>query len=212
MLWSGVSPLHPVLFVSIAIMALIFGKLRGIALADEYPLSKGFLGLEHSASFEGVEALIEGLARLLRCPDTQLPKFLLWAILFVAGCFLFVAHCWNGFGFSIDGIWFESLMLSAEITATALLLIIVLRGVFVWQQFHRLLRRLYWHPTRAYYGIIRERRLPEDSGHRNPVKLFESRPSYAAMEYCLECARRLVWLGNKQANGKPLSDDSMSIV
>jgi hypothetical protein len=114
-----------------------------------------------------------------------------------------MANCWQRFGFSIDGIWFESLMALMAIAASALLLAMVMRGIFVWHQFNKLLWRLFLHPTRAYYSIARERRLPEDSSHRNPVRLFESRPSNVAAEYCLECARRLVWLGNKQAAFSP---------
>jgi hypothetical protein len=186
-----------VLFLAFAAVALVLGGGRRNALLRDYPLSHHFLGLEHCASFERIRELVDEVADKIDRPAAKLPLFWLALALYLVGCLLLAVHCWRLFGFSIDGMLFESLVALAAFVIAALLLIMVVRAVSIWLPLNRLLKRLYEHPTRAYYGIVRERMLPADSGNRNPVKLFQAHPGYGAVEYCLECARRLVWLGNK---------------
>jgi hypothetical protein len=205
---SGVSPLHPVLFLTFAAIALVLGRGRRIALLHDYPLSHQFLGLENCPSFERIKELADKVADRIECRMAKLPLFWLSLGVYLVGCLLLVVHCRRLFGFSIDGKQFESLVAVTAVVIAAMLLIMVVRAVSIWSPLNRLLKGLYEHPTRAYYGIVRERMLPADSGNRNPVKLFQSHPGYSAVEYCLECARRLVWLGNKYFRQRPQLEDN----
>ncbi|MBV8770736.1 MAG: hypothetical protein JO166_00205 [Deltaproteobacteria bacterium] len=191
-LGNGVSPLMPLIFLGTANLCLIGGDLWRLRLIEDCRIKPPFLNFEAAAqSFRGTEALEARVIHLVECSPWELPgTWLLIAL--IAGAFIYFG-CIRGLPFvSIDGWSFNLLFFLSAAFIYFYFSILLLRFVWVWRELHRLLRRLYWHPTRGGYSLLRLRSLPESSEQR--IRLIEPRPSLAAMEFCLEHARRILSL------------------
>jgi hypothetical protein len=92
---------------------------------------------------------------------------------------------------SLDGEEFYWLFFVVSFVVYGLFSIMLLRFVAVWAAFHRLLRRLYWHPTRTSYETLRADSLPGRKEDQR-VRLFEQQPSLTSLEFSLQCARNLL--------------------
>jgi hypothetical protein len=107
-------------------------------------------------------------------------------------CLLCLLRVRRGFpAVSIDGWPFHFLFVLSAIFIYFYFSVLLLRFVWVWVGMHRLLRRLYWHPTRNAYALLRVRSLPEQSENQT-IRLIEPRPSLTAMEGCLQFAREIL--------------------
>lgn len=93
---------------------------------------------------------------------------------------------------SIDGLAFYALFVASGFCIYLYFSTMLLRFVLVWLALHRLLRRLYSHPSRLGYGNLRNALLPKYEATN--VRLLEPRPTYLTIEFCLERARRILSL------------------
>lgn len=197
-LGNGVSPLMPLIFLGAANLCLIGGDLWRLRLIEDCRVKPPFLNFEAAAqSFRGTDALEARVIHLIECSPWELPgTWLLIALL--AAAFVYFA-CSRGLPFvSIDGWSFNLLFFLSAAFIYFYFSILLLRFVWIWRELHRLLRRLYWHPTRGGYSLLRARSLPESSEQR--IRLIEPRPSLTAMEFCLEHARHILSLLNLPAD------------
>jgi hypothetical protein len=73
--------------------------------------------------------------------------------------------------------------------------ILLLRFLLVWGALHKLLCRLYWHPTRSCYETLRVKSLPERPEDQR-IRVVEPAPSLTAIEFCLDRARAMLRMSN----------------
>src|SRR5262249_25344965 len=92
--------------------------------------------------------------------------------------------------YPIDGLWFDSAVRGSALLIYSAVAVIYLRFVLGWLALRALLRRLYWHPTRGAYELLRAS-LPGEASERKKIATLEPRPSYIAAEVALQCARRI---------------------
>jgi hypothetical protein len=104
--------------------------------------------------------------------------------------------------YSIDGGAFDWLFFLTALFIYVFFSILLLRFVLVWTATHRLLRRLYWHPTRSSYETLRTASLP-DRPEAQTIRLAEPRPSLTAIEFCLQRAREIVRVLERAAQKSP---------
>ena len=207
------SPLMPLIFLAISNFCLISGDLVRLRLLEECRIVVPFLGFEQEArSFQGVDAQEQRLVYLLECPPWQLPW--IW-LLFgsVLTAFIFFALSNGRPIWSLDGRTFDILFFLSAVFIYTYFSLMLLRFVCVWIALHRLLRRLYWHPTRAAYEKLRIKTLP-DRPEAQRIRLIEPRPTLTATEYCLERARDILRLSvvksENYAFSKPEDRSSVS--
>ncbi len=191
-LGNGVSPLTPLIFLGTANLCLIGGDLWRLRLIEDCRVKSPFLNFEAGApSFGGTDALEARVIHFLECSPWELPgTWLLIALLTVS--FIYFA-CSRGLPVaSIDGWSFNLLFFLSAGFIYFYFSIQLLRFGWLWHALHRLLRRLYWHPTRGAYSLLRVRSLPESD--TQTIRLIEPRPSLTATEFCLQCAREILYL------------------
>ena len=103
-----------------------------------------------------------------------------------------LATSWNSF--IVDGRAFEFFFALVALTIYLLFSLYGLRFVCTWTALHRLLRRLYWHPTGAAYETLRIKSLANRPDAQR-IRLFESVPSLKAVEESLRHARGILARG-----------------
>jgi hypothetical protein len=197
-LGNGVSPLMPLIFLGTANLCLIGGDLWRLRLLEDCRIKPPFLNFEAGAeSFRGTDALEAQVIHFLECSPWELPGTRL-LLGFLVISFAYFA-CSRGLPVvSIDGWTFNWLFFLSAGFIYFYFSILLLRFVWVWVGVHRLLRRLYWHPTRGAYSLLRARSLPESGGQT--IRLMEPRPSLTAIEFCLQCVREILDLLSSPAD------------
>jgi hypothetical protein len=208
--WNGVSPLHPLMFAGIAGLCMVAGNLRRVNLLEEQRIPPGFLGFDDGTeSFIGIAKYEREIIERLECPFFKLPlAFLIVALLVVAWLYFIVLREWSvklidnrKFYWLFSGIYF-GVYLAFSVS--------LLRLGSIWWSMRRLLHRLYWHPTRGAYEVLRKKTIPDRPDAQNIV-LFEARPSLTAVEGCLEFARTLLQCANSLGEKRrPISRNSLS--
>jgi hypothetical protein len=185
---NGVSPLKPLIYLGIAALALSLSHLRQVNYLEDYCLpGKGFLGFK-GASFEGLEGYEDKVARRLRADPLELPgAYFLLALVGVAMLYYLSKTYW--FKYALDGQAFGLFYTLSAGLIYAGLFMLLLRFVAIWAVLQKLLRRLYYHPTRGCYATLREKRLP---GLNDSIRLWEPLHSMTTVEGCLERARSML--------------------
>jgi hypothetical protein len=187
-LGNGVSPLVPILLLGGAGLLLVLCSLRRFNLLEECPLSSPFLNFGNG-SFEGLSKLEDRIRYLLECRPGDLPGA---PIILLAVTMVLATALWRGRpSYPIDGAWFDNTVRFAALFVYAAFTLVFLRFVSVWLAIRELLRRLYWHPTRGSYAALRKS-LPGEQTEKKRINTLEPRPSYTAVEACLQNARRIV--------------------
>ena len=184
---DGVSPLSAILLVGGAGLVLLVCSVRRLNLLEQCQIRSGFLSFGTTEkSWLGVGELEHRLRERLEGAPIELPGGSLFALggVMIVGWFLVIAS-----GKSIDGRWFDFLVGFAALGVFAAQSWALLRLVYGWRALRRLLRRLYWHPTRVAYEEF-QKHLP--GGQR--LKLTEPPPTTTALEYSLERVRQIVAL------------------
>jgi hypothetical protein len=184
---SGVSPLVPILLAGGAGLVLVLCSLRRLNLFEQCPLPSPFLNLK-STSFEGVTKLEDQIIYLLECSPLRLPGLPLLVPLFFA---IWAALRQGRGSYPVDGPAFDYALFATSLLVYAGFSVVFLRFTSVWLALRRLLRRLYWHPTRGSYESLRES-IPGDQTERKRIYLVEPRPTYTAMEASLQSAREIL--------------------
>jgi hypothetical protein len=197
-LGDGVSPLKPLIFLGIANLCLIGGDLWRLRLLEDYRVNPPFLNFEAGAeSFRGIDALEARVIDFLECSPWKLPGTRLLFVLLLVSFFYFASS--RGLPVAwIDGWSFDALFFPSAFFIYFFFSILLLRSVWVWIGVHRLLRRLYWHPTRNAYALLRVKSLPDQSDSQT-IRLLEPVPSLTAMEGCLQFAREILRMLDEQA-------------
>jgi hypothetical protein len=179
------------LFLAIANLCLIASDIWQLGLLEDCRVDLPFLGFAAGAeSFRGTDEAEARVVHLLQCPPWALPgSWLLYSLLLVA----FTYFWFSGWPpvYSIDGGAFDWLFFLTALFIYVFFSILLLRFVLVWTATHRLLRRLYWHPTRSSYDTLRAVSLP-DRPEAQTIRLVEPRPSLTAIEFCLQRAREIM--------------------
>jgi hypothetical protein len=203
-LWNGVSPLHPLLLIGIAGLCMAVCGLRALNLLQECRIKAPFLGIDRgTVSFFAIGKGEEEIAQRLECPFYQLPLArVINTIIIAAGVYFILLRQWNvneWFGWRtnpVDGPWFFWLFNTSFIVVYLLFSRSLLRFVTIWWSLRKLLRVLYWHPSRTAYEELRQKTVP-DRPEAQHITLFEPRPSLAAMEAALTFARDLLQSANE---------------
>jgi hypothetical protein len=175
-LTSGVSPLMPLLLAGIAAFSVVGCLLGRLTLLEDCPLEPPFLGFEGDApavsSFAGINQQEKRMIGLLECSPHCLPGMRVLLLSLLVGFVYFgIAKVWPTQ--SIDGGWLDLFFLFAGFSIYFFLSIMLLRFVLVWMALRLLLRRLYFHPTRGAYQVLRVTSL---SSEDNKIRLFRAPP------------------------------------
>ena len=187
---NGVSPLLPLLFLGVAALLLSICELTRLNLLEECVIGSPYLGFASEESFKGTDHHESRVVALLHCRSENLPNWALWIVLPPA-VFLY-------FGFlglkpiPIDGRYFGLFFALVAIFVYTAFLMLFARFVCTWIELRRLLRRLYFHPTRRAYEELRVASVPPTLAERQRIRLFEPRTSVTALEFCLERVRELI--------------------
>ena len=208
--WSGVSPLQPLFYLGIAGICLIACNLWRLNLLSECRVTLPFLGFDANESFIGVGNLERHGVQYLECSARQLPGAVLIIVTLGILTILFVhSFVWPAVGSTgvdiftwqwsgpIDGVAFEAFFDVATLSIYIMFLLLMLRFIWVWTGLHQILRRLYWHPTRSSYALLRAKGVPDAENLH--IQVNEPPPSLTSVESCLESARNLL----RFADGAP---------
>jgi hypothetical protein len=211
-LGSGVSPLMPMVFLSIAGFSVMACLIWRVFLLEDRPLREDpsgpwlsvllgkwaadwspFLGFEDaggSTSFRGVSREENSIVDLLEGPLEGLPggPYLIGGLVFA---FFYFGITRLRTAYSVDGLGFDILFMVQAFMVYAVFSLSLLRFVSIWIALRRLLRRLYFHPTRYSYKDIQLANSPHHLDQQN-IRLFEPRPSLTAVEYCLATVRQIL--------------------
>jgi len=193
---SSVSPLMPLVFLGVANLCLIGCDIWQLSLLEDCRMELPFLGFEDGGeSFRGTGTYEREVTRLLVSPPWELPnvRFFLGFSLILLAAFA-TANGWPPIH-SIDGAAFDWLFFLSAAFIYTYFSILLLRFVLVWSALHKLLRRLYWHPTRACYETLRVKSLP-DRPEDQRIRVIEPPTSLTTMEFCLERARAMLRMGD----------------
>ncbi len=193
-LGNRVSPLMPLIFLGIANLSLIGGDLWRLRTLEACRVPLPFLGFDNVESFRGVAELERRVIKALECSWCRLPGSWLLVLMLAGLVFIFLAN--GGPVYPMDGSAFYLLFFASTGFVYLYFSTLLLRFVAVWRALHRLLRRLYWHPSRAAYEELRVSILPDHS-EQQWIRLSESQPTLSAIEYCLERAREILSLSRK---------------
>jgi hypothetical protein len=200
---NRVSSLMPLIFLGTANLCLIGGDLWRLRLLEDCRVTLPFLGFDAAESFRGVAPLEERVIDALECPPWRLSGW--WLMLLILGVgFTYFATSKGGWVYPIDGAFFDLLFFLSAAFIYMYFSILLLRFVEVWNALHRLLRRLYWHPTRGAYETLRTSTLPGRPEDQR-LRLIEPRPSLTATEYCLQRARDILLILGKHPAAASLS-------
>jgi hypothetical protein len=193
-LGNGVSPIVPIVFVGTAALALLFSSLRRIAILRVSRDSSATLGFTQTFnSFNGTVLLEEQLKKYLKERPNHLPgaQIFYWLGVFGGGWFFFMRP--NG---SIDGKWFDFLIILGAFAVFVAVVWALLRLVLAWRAMRELLRRLYRHPSRSAYEDFRKA-LP---GHQG-ITFTESTLPLTSLETSLEQVREMIRLAEVKGAG-----------
>ena len=183
-LGSKVSPLTPVLFALGALFALCLGALRRTRLRESRQVLTPFLDFE-TPSFSGVADLETQVRRALgRIAFNSPVWWVLMPVIVVTYRLLYRSS-----RLPIDGELFGALFFAISLLAYVGIAYAVYKLVGVWLSTRRLLRRLYWHPSRPGYEKLRSE-IP--AGQDTSVDLLSSAPSLTAFEIGLAQVRRMI--------------------
>ena len=187
-LGSRVSPLSPVLLALAACVALCLGALRRTRLRESRQVLTPFLDFE-TPSFSGVADLETHVRRALASIAFDSP--LLWLATLAIVAIYASLYWWSG-RWPIDGPRFAGLFFAISLLAYVGIAYAVYKLIAVWLSTRRLLRRLYWHPSRPGYEKFRgEIPAGEDGG----IDLLSSAPSLTALEIGLAQVRKIIAAG-----------------
>jgi hypothetical protein len=211
-LWNGVSALHPLLFVGFAALCMAVSDLRRLNLLQECRIKPPFLAFDKGApaSFMAIGKCEEEIANRLEWPFHRLPLAkAIEALVLIAGVYFIVIRQWhrgptgggwvemfiNALSNPLDGASFGWFFVALFISVYLLFARSLIRFASVWWSLRKLLRTLYWHPTRTGYEELRQKTVPE-RGEAQHITFFEPRPSFTAMEGSLALARELLQSAN----------------
>ncbi len=192
-LHNGVSPLMPMVFLSIAGTALVACHFWRMAMLEDRPL-RGLVvpapAEDETASFRGVRSLQKQVVDFLEGSLKRV--FSAWLVIIL----LITAFVYFGFGkvvgaFSIDGRRFDLLFIILAFAVYSGFSLVLLRFIFTWLALRQLLRRLYSHPSRYSYKNVQLAPRPSHLDQQK-IHLFEARPGLSATEYALGCVRAIV--------------------
>lgn len=184
-LGSRVSPLTPVLFALSALLALCLGALRRTRLRESRQVLTPFLDFK-TPSFSGVADLETHVRQALARIVLESPVLWLATVVLVG---IYTALYWKGSRQPLDGKFFAGLFFVISIFAYLGIAYAVFKLIAVWLSTRRLLRRLYWHPSRPGYEKLRSE-IP--AGQDTSVDLLSSAPSLTAFEIGLAQVRRMI--------------------
>lgn len=184
-LGSRVSPLTPVLFALGALLSLCLGALRRTRLRESRQVLTPFLDFE-TPSFSGVADLETHVRRVLARIVLESPALWLATVVMTG---IYTALYWKGSRQPLDGKFFAGLFFVISIFAYLGIAYAVFKLIAVWLSTRRLLRRLYWHPSRPGYEKFRNE-IP--AGQETSVDLLSSAPSLTAFEIGLAQVRRMI--------------------
>jgi hypothetical protein len=147
-----------------------------------------FLDFE-TPSFNGVADLETHVRRALASIAFDSP--LLWLATLAIVAIYASLYWWSG-RWPIDGPRFAGLFFAISLLAYVGIAYAVYKLIAVWLSTRRLLRRLYWHPSRPGYEKFRgEIPAGEDGG----IDLLSSAPSLTALEIGLAQVRKIIAAG-----------------
>jgi hypothetical protein len=209
-LGNRVSPLIPLAFLGGANLCLIGCDLWELSLLEDCRIELPFLGFEQGGeSFQGTATYEGEVQRLLDSPPWALPGVLFFLSFSLFGLTGFaLADGWPLIH-SIDGTGFDWLFSLSALFIYTYFSLLLLRFVLVWGALHKLLRRLYWHPTRSCYEALRVKSLqqrPEDQR----IRLVEPPSSLTAVESCLERARAMLRMSDRADSHEAHSETASS--
>ena len=200
-LGNRVSPLMPLIFLGIANLSLIGGDLWRLRILESCRVPTPFLNFDAAESFSGIKELEEEVLRNLECPWLNLPGTWILGLASIAAIYIFFAD--GRPIYPMDGFAFYLLFFVSASFIYGYFSTLMLRFVAVWRALHRLLRRLYWHPSRAAYDELRMAVWPDHS-QAQWIRLLEGQPTLSALEYCLERARKIHFLLGRSSPQKAL--------
>jgi hypothetical protein len=158
--------------------------LRRLNLGELRNVKAAFLSFG-TGSFKGIEQLEAKVRNELSAP---LPRTAYLApISLVVGAVYCYAH-WEIIPASLDGGSFAVLFLILGFVVYWVIAVVLIRLVITWLAIRRLLRHLYWHPSRGFYAILHQG-LPD--GENTVTDMLSADPSITALEVSLEQARLL---------------------
>jgi hypothetical protein len=181
---DGVSPLAPLLWVAVAGLLMLMCVLRRLNLSELRDVKAVFLNFG-TDSFKGVEELETRVRNEL---SAALPRavYVIPISLIVSAVYCY-AH-WEIIPASLDGGRFAVLFLVLGFVVYWVIAIVLIRLVITWLAIRRLLRNLYWHPSRRFYATLRQS-LPD--GENTVNDMLSADPTATALEISLEQARLL---------------------
>jgi hypothetical protein len=179
-LTDGVSPFVAFLYVGLAGLVIVGGKLRRLNLHESRNLNSHFLNFL-TPSFTGIVQHEEKVRKLVRADFWRLPT--LWPFAIVAGLLYFITNQGLLSQHSIDGKPFAWLFFVFGLIIYIGLACVLVRFATVWIALRTLLRRLYWHATRGSYVKLRQQ-LPK--GDTTVVNMLSADPSTTALAVSLE--------------------------
>jgi hypothetical protein len=184
-LGSRVSPLTPVLFALGAGLALCLGALRRTRLKESRQVLTPFLDFE-TPSFSGVADLETHVRHALARIAFDSPVWWLAALLIVV---IYASLYWWSGRWPVDGPLFAGLFFAISLLAYVGIAYAVYKLIAVWLSTRRLLRRLYWHPSRSGYEKFHGEIPAREDGS---VDLLSSAPSLTALELGLAQVRGMI--------------------
>jgi hypothetical protein len=191
-LYSGVSPLMVLIFVGIAGFALVGCHFLRSAMLEDRPLQDLLLDTGNAASFAGIVALQERIVTLLEDSPEKWPSA--WALFVILGlAFLYFGLTKLRIAFSADGEAFDVLFISIGFGIYLVFSLALMRFALTWLAMRRLLRRLYFHPSRYSYKDIQLAVQPSHLEHQQII-LFDPRPGLTGVEYALSRVREILWM------------------
>jgi len=183
-LGNGVSPLAPLLWVAVAGLLMLMCVLRRLNLGELRNVRAAFLNFG-TDSFKGIAQLETKVRNEL---SARLPQTVyLLPISLVVGAVYCYAH-WGIIPASLDGGAFAVLFLILGFVVYWVIATVLIRLVITWLAIRRLLRYLYWHPSRRFYAILHQG-LPD--GENTVTDMLSADLSVTALEVSLEQARVL---------------------
>ena len=183
-LGSGVSPLAPLLWAAVAGLLMLMCVLRRLNLSESRNVKAVFLNFG-TDSFKGIQQFETKVSNELSAP---LPRVMyLVPISLVVGAVYCYAH-WGIIPASLDGGSFAILFLILGFVVYWVIATVLIRLVITWLAIRRLLRNLYWHPSRRFYATLHQG-LPD--GENTVTDMLSADPSVTALEVSLEQARVL---------------------
>jgi hypothetical protein len=223
---SGVSPLAPILYVSSAALVLTWCSLDRLYWGQHRRMTPPppkifcredgtrikaikalFLDLDNH-SFEGVSALETRVAKLVSGNIFSFDLSLWIVPLIAALVFAFYMTILSPIRRSFDGTWFMVLFLLASTVIYFGLAASLVRMLELWWATKRLLRRLYWHPSRNAYENFRVKGILPGVASENETRrtvgfdLWDTHSTWTSIEFGIETARRLLEKWDPKA-GRP---------